>query len=125
MIRILGTNLEKKKKIFIALTSIYGIGLSRSFNILKELNIDSKKKVENLTESEAIYLRNFLEEGNNFKLEGNLRRYINQNINHLIEINSYRGRRHLKNLPVRGQRTRTNNRTVRKLNKNFLFKKKI
>lgn len=119
MIRILGTDLENKKKIFIALTSIYGIGLSRSLKILKELKIDSKKNVENLTEFEAIQLRNLLEEGNNFQLEGNLKRYINQNINRLIEIKSYRGKRHLKKLPVRGQRTRTNSRTVRKLNKFF------
>lgn len=119
MIRILGTDLENKKKIFIALTSIYGIGLSRSLKILKDLKIDSKKNVENLTEFEAIQLRNLLEEGNNFQLEGNLKRYINQNINRLIEIKSYRGKRHLKKLPVRGQRTRTNSRTVRKLNKFF------
>lgn len=119
MIRILGTDLENKKKIFIALTSIYGIGLSRSLKILKELKIDSKKNVENLTEFEAIQLRSLLEEGNNFQLEGNLKRYINQNINRLIEIKSYRGKRHLKKLPVRGQRTRTNSRTVRKLNKFF------
>lgn len=123
MIRILGTDLENKKKIFIALTSIYGIGLSRSLKILKDLEINSKKNVENLTEFEAIQLRNLLEEGNNFQLEGNLKRYINQNINRLIEIKSYRGKRHLKKLPVRGQRTRTNSRTVRKLNKNFEIKK--
>lgn len=123
MIRILGTDLENKKKIFIALTSIYGIGLSRSLKILKNLKIDLKKNVENLTEFEAIKLRNLLEEGNNFQLEGNLKRYINQNISRLIEIKCYRGKRHLKKLPVRGQRTRTNSRTVRKLNKNFGIKK--
>ena len=118
MIRLLGTNLNNKKKIFIALTSIYGIGLSKSLKILNYLQINPQKNVEFLTEFENIQLRNFLEEGNNLLLEGNLKRYINQNINRLIEINSYRGRRHFKSLPVRGQRTRTNNRTIRKLNKN-------
>jgi len=116
MIRILGTNLDNKKKIFVALKAIYGIGLSQSFKILSLLKINPLKKVTNLDNSEAIALRNFLE-GNNLLLEGNLKRYIHQNIKHLIETNSYRGKRHLKGLPTRGQRTRTNSRTVRKFKK--------
>lgn len=121
MVRILGTNLDSKKKLFIALTAIYGIGLSQAFKILLELKIDPLKKTLNLTDQESINLRTFLE-GNTLLLEGNLKRYINQNIKRLIDVNSYRGRRHLSGLPVRGQRTRTNNRTVRKF-KNFVKKK--
>jgi small subunit ribosomal protein S13 len=114
MVRILGINLSNKKKIFIALTSIYGIGIPRSKKILDQLNIDYNSKVSELTDSNISDLRNFLET-DEFKLEGDLRRLINLNIKRLIDINSYRGRRHLKGLPVRGQRTRTNNRTSRKL----------
>jgi small subunit ribosomal protein S13 len=122
MVRILGSNLEKDKKIYIALTVIYGIGLARALKILKILSINPQKKIKDLEETESILLRNYLE-GNIFQLEGNLKKIINQNIKHLIEINSYRGRRHLKNLPVRGQRTRTNNRTIRKIKNNFQKKK--
>ncbi len=116
MIRILGTNLDNKKKIFIALTKIYGIGQSQAIKILNQLNINFLTKTENLNESESIKLRNFLE-NSKLLLEGNLKRFLNQNIKHLIDINSYRGRRHLKGLPTRGQRTRTNNRTARKFKK--------
>jgi small subunit ribosomal protein S13 len=121
MVRILGINLSNKKKIYIALTSIYGIGLPRSKKILDQLKIDPNSKVSELTDLNISDLRNLLET-DEFKLEGDLRRLINLNIKRLIDINSYRGRRHLKGLPVRGQRTRTNNRTSRRLG---LFTAKI
>jgi small subunit ribosomal protein S13 len=113
MVRILGINLINKKKIYIALTSIYGIGIPTSFKILKRLNIDPNSKVSELNELNVSSLRDILET-EEFKLEGDLKRIINSNIRRLIDINSIRGRRHLKGLPVRGQRTRTNNRTSRR-----------
>ena len=113
MVRILGNNLSNKKKIYIALTSIYGIGISTSKRILNQLNIDPETKVTDLTESNISALRDTLET-EEFKLEGDLKRLISLNIKRLIDINSVRGRRHLKGLPVRGQRTRTNSRTSRR-----------
>jgi small subunit ribosomal protein S13 len=113
MVRILGHNLPNKKKIYIALTAIYGIGISTSLKILKEINIDPNLKLSNLIDEKISILRNYFEK-TELKLEGNLKRIVNNNIKRLIEINSIRGRRHLKGLPVRGQRTRTNSRTARK-----------
>lgn len=114
MVRILGNNLSNKKKIYIALTSIYGIGIPTSKRILKTLNISEDIKVSELNEDNVSSIRDFLE-NEDFKLEGDLKRYISLNIKRLIDINSVQGRRHLKGLPVRGQRTRTNNRTSRRL----------
>lgn len=113
MVRLLGNNLANKKKIYIALTCIYGIGIPRSRKILTTLEIDPNIKVSDLTESNISALRDILET-DEFKLEGDLKRLISLNIKRLIDINSIRGRRHLKGLPVRGQRTRTNNRTSRR-----------
>ena len=113
MVRLLGNNLSNKKKIYIALTAIYGIGISKALDILKMISIDPNTKVFNLTENNISSLRNILESGD-LKLEGDLKRLISLDIKRLIDINSYRGRRHLKGLPVRGQRTRTNSRTSRK-----------
>lgn len=113
MVRLLGNNLANKKKIYIALTCIYGIGIPRSRKILNTLEIDPNIKVSDLTESHISALRDILET-DEFKLEGDLKRLISLNIKRLIDINSVRGRRHLKGLPVRGQRTRTNNRTSRR-----------
>jgi len=114
MVRILGNNLSNKKKIYIALTCIYGIGISTSKKLLSQLNINPETKVSDLTEVNVSSLRDYLET-EEFKLEGDLKRMISLNIKRLIDINSFRGRRHLKGLPVRGQRTRTNNRTSRRL----------
>jgi small subunit ribosomal protein S13 len=114
MVRILGNNLSNKKKVYIALTAIYGIGLPTSRRILAELEIDPETKVSELTESNVSGLRDRLET-EDFKLEGDLKRLISLNIKRLIDISSFRGRRHLKGLPVRGQRTRTNNRTSRRI----------
>jgi small subunit ribosomal protein S13 len=113
MVRILGNNLANKKKIYIALTCIYGIGIPTSLNILKKLDISPDCKVIDLTEGNISSLRDILET-EDFKLEGDLKRILSSNIRRLIDINSFRGRRHLKGLPVRGQRTRTNNRTSRR-----------
>jgi small subunit ribosomal protein S13 len=113
MVRILGINLTNKKKIYIALTSIYGIGIPTSLKILNRLNIDPNSKVSDLNDSNVSSLRDILET-EEFKLEGDLKRIINSNIRRLIDINCVKGRRHLKGLPVRGQRTRTNNRTARR-----------
>lgn len=113
MVRILGNNLSNKKKIYIALTCIYGIGIPTSRKILTRVEIDPNLKVSDLTEVNISSLRDLLET-EEFKLEGDLKRMVSLNIKRLIDINSFRGRRHLKGLPVRGQRTRTNNRTSRR-----------
>ena len=114
MVRILGNNLANKKKIYIALTCIYGIGIPTSKKVLKELNIDPNIKVSELNETNISALRDILET-EEFKLEGDLKRLVSLNIKRLIDINSFRGRRHLKGLPVRGQRTRTNMGTLKRL----------
>ena len=113
MVRILGNNLSNKKKVYIALTCIYGIGIPTARKILEQLNINPDTKVSELTELNVSALRDTLET-EEFKLEGDLKRLISLNIKRLIDISSFRGRRHLKGLPVRGQRTRTNNRTSRR-----------
>ena len=114
MVRILGNNLSNKKKVYVALTCIYGIGIPTSMKILAQLKIDPNLKVSELTEIHVSSLRDILET-ETFKLEGDLKRLISLNIKRLIDINSFKGRRHLKGLPVRGQRTRTNNRTSRRI----------
>jgi small subunit ribosomal protein S13 len=121
MVRILGNNLSNKKKIYIALTCIYGIGIPTSKRILDQLNIDQNLKVSDLNETNISALRDILET-EEFKLEGDLKRLVSLNIKRLIDINSVRGRRHLKGLPVRGQRTRTNSRTSRR--QSFFTRKK-
>jgi small subunit ribosomal protein S13 len=113
MVRILGNNLANKKKIYIALTCIYGIGIPTSKKILNQLKINPDLKVADLDETNVSDLRDILETAE-FKLEGDLKRLVSLNIKRLIDINCVKGRRHLKGLPVRGQRTRTNNRTSRR-----------
>lgn len=110
-IRISGVNLNDKSRMEIALTAIYGIGKSYSNEILKKLNINRDTKAGDLTGSKEKALRDYIE--NNVKVEGELKREIAQNIRHQKDVGSYRGTRHQRNLPVRGQRTRTNSRTVR------------
>jgi small subunit ribosomal protein S13 len=109
----IGNNLSNKKKVYIALTCIYGIGLKQSHKLLAKLDIDPNLKVSEVTDSNISALRDTLET-DEFQLEGDLKRVISLNIKRLIEISSVRGRKHLKGLPVRGQRTRTNNRTSRR-----------
>lgn len=110
MVRIVGVNLPNKKIIY-ALPYIYGIGFPLAKKIVTELGIDPNKKTEELTNEEINKLQSYIEK--NLKVEGELRREIKENIKRLIRINCYRGIRHVKKLPVRGQRTRTNSRTVR------------
>ncbi len=110
-LRIGGISLPDQKRVAVALTYIYGIGRPLSERILRELIIDQNTKVLELTLSEAKALRDHIEQ--KIKIEGELRREVVQNIKHLKDIGSYRGARHSKHLPARGQRTRTNSRTVR------------
>ena len=109
MARIAGVELPSNKKVEIGLTNIYGIGRSLATHILSELGINSNVRIKDLTEEEISRLRQIIE--NNYRIEGNLRREISSNISRLIRINCYRGVRHKKGLPVRGQRTKCNART--------------
>lgn len=111
MARIAGINIPDKKRIEIALTYIYGVGKTRSNLILTELGIDKNIKVKDITEKQLNDIKNYLDK--NFKIEGDLKREVLNNIKRLKEIASYRGSRHSRSLPVRGQRTKTNSRTVR------------
>ena len=111
MARIVGVDLPREKRIEVALTYIYGIGRSRSHEILKQTQVSPDTRVRDLTEEEVARLREAIER--NFRVEGDLRREISQNVKRLIEIGCYRGLRHRRNMPVRGQRTRTNARTRR------------
>lgn len=110
MARIVGVDLPKNKRIEIALTYIYGIGLSLSRKILKEANVNPDTRVYNLTEAEVHKIQETIIK-NGIKVEGELRKEVAQNIKRLIDIGCYRGLRHRKGLPVRGQRTRSNART--------------
>lgn len=112
MVRISGIELSNKKKIEYALADIYGISLTSSFLILKAAKIDPHKRASALLDSELSVLRDIIE--THYKVEDDLRRIVKQNIIRLSQINCVRGRRHRQNLPVRGQRTRTNSRTSRR-----------
>ena len=111
MARIAGIDIPREKRVEIALTYIYGIGLSSSQKILKQTNINPDTRVRDLTEDQVNRLREVIDR--TFKVEGDLRREVALNIKRLIEIGSYRGTRHRRNLPVRGQRTKTNARQRR------------
>lgn len=110
MARILGVDIPKEKRIEIALTYLYGVGRAVSNRILKETGISPDKRAKDLTEEEVSRITNTIQK-NGLRLEGDLRREISQNIKRLIDIGSWRGLRHKRGLPVRGQRTRTNART--------------
>lgn len=110
MPRILGVDIPKNKKVKIALGYIYGIGRVNVFPILKAVNIDPEKKAQDLTEEELSKIVGYLQQ-ENIRVEGELRREVAQNIRRLIEIGAYRGSRHKKGLPTRGQRTKCNART--------------
>ena len=122
MARIAGVDLPRNKHTNIALTYIYGIGNSRATRILKAANVDANKKVQDLAEDEVNRIRQVIEsEGG---VEGDLRKDVSMNIKRLIEIGSYRGFRHRRNLPVRGQRTHTNARTRKGPRKGTVAQKK-
>ena len=122
MARIKGIDIPNEKRIEIALTYIYGIGRNLSKQILTAANVDLNKKAKDLTEDELTRIR---KEVDNHTVEGDLRREINMNIKTKMEINSYQGTRHKKNLPVRGQRTNRNARTRKGKGKVVANKKKV
>lgn len=109
MPRILGVDIPREKRLLIALTYIYGIGKATSGKILAEANLDANKRAKDLTEKEISEITSVIQK--RWKVEGDLRREVQQSIKRLIDIRCYRGIRHLKGLPVRGQRTHTNART--------------
>ena len=109
MPRILGVDIPKEKRIEIALMYLYGVGRALANKILKEASVDPNKRAKDLTEEEVSRITLIIQKG--YRAEGDLRRDISQNIKRLVDIGSYRGSRHKKGLPVRGQRTRTNART--------------
>jgi small subunit ribosomal protein S13 len=122
MARIAGIDIPKEKRVEIGLTYIYGIGLPTSQKILSETGFNPDTRVKNLTEEEVNALRDYINK--NVKVEGDLRREIALNIKRLIEIGCYRGLRHRRSLPVRGQRTKTNARTRKGPKKMIGAKKK-
>jgi small subunit ribosomal protein S13 len=109
MARIEGVDLPRNKRVEIGLRYLYGIGPTRSREILSATQVNPDTRVKDLTDAEIASLREFINQ--NYKVEGDLRRDVQMHIKRLIEIGSYRGLRHRRNLPVRGQRTRTNART--------------
>ncbi len=122
MARIAGVDLPRNKRANIALTYIYGIGVPRSARILDEAGVDPMKKIQDLSEEEVNRIRQVIEaEG---LVEGDLRKEVSMNVKRLIEIGSYRGYRHRRNLPVRGQRTHTNARTRKGPRKGTVANKK-
>ena len=110
MARLFGVNLPKQKRVEYGLTYLYGIGLDTSRKVLSSLGVSFDIRIKDLTESQVIALRDALSE---YVLEGDLRRRVQQDVRRLVEVGSYRGIRHRRKLPVRGQRTHTNARTKR------------
>ena len=109
MARIAGVNIPQNKVLHVALTYIHGIGKKYSNEICTKLNLEKNKRVNNLTDDEVLKIREFIDQ--NYKVEGDLRREVSLNIKRLTDLGTYRGLRHRKKLPVRGQRTHTNART--------------
>jgi small subunit ribosomal protein S13 len=122
MARLAGVDLPRDKRMEIALTYIFGIGRSRSRQILAETGIDPDLRSKDLTDSDAANLRAFIEQ--NFRVEGDLRREVQADIRRKVEIGSYQGLRHRRNLPVHGQRTKTNARSRKGPKKTVAGKKK-
>lgn len=122
MARIAGIDLPRAKRGVIGLTYIYGIGKSRAVEILNETEVDQNKKVQDWNDEELTNIRNFIT--NNIKVEGELRSVVQMNIKRLMDIGCYRGLRHRKGLPVRGQRTKNNCRTRKGKRKTIANKKK-
>lgn len=122
MARIAGIDLPKQKKTYIGLTYIYGIGRTTALDILAKSAVDPEKKISELTEEEVAKIRSIMT--NDYKVEGSLRSEVQQNIKRLMDIGCYRGLRHRRSLPVRGQRTRTNARTRKGKKRTVAGKKK-
>jgi small subunit ribosomal protein S13 len=122
MARIAGIDLPREKRVLIGLTYLYGIGRPTSEKILKQVNIDENTRIKDLTEDEVSRLRTILED--EYLIEGDLRREVAMNIKRLQDIGSYRGIRHRKRLPLRGQKTKTNARTVKGPKRTVSRKKK-
>ncbi len=122
MARISGIDLPRTKRAEIGLTYIYGIGRTRSLSILSRAGVNADKKVQDLTEDEVSRIRQIIEDDGS--VEGDLRKEVSLNVRRLIEIGSYRGLRHRRNLPVRGQRTHTNARTRKGPRKGTIANKK-
>nr|YP_009392537.1 ribosomal protein S13 [Caloglossa monosticha]ARW61099.1 ribosomal protein S13 [Caloglossa monosticha] len=122
MARIAGVDLPKNKRIEVGLTYIYGIGISRSKQILEQIALNPDILIKNLNDEQVIAIRNIL--SNQYEIEGDLKRLQSLNIKRLMDIGAYKGRRHRLGLPVRGQRTRTNARTRRGSKKTIAGKKK-
>ena len=109
--RLLGVNIPDTKRVEISLTYLYGIGPALSRRMLHDLKISPDKRAKDITSQEANQLKEYIEK--HYKIEGELRQVVRQNVQRLKDIGSYRGSRHVRRLPVRGQRTKTNSRTVR------------
>ncbi|PJI10367.1 MULTISPECIES: 30S ribosomal protein S13 [Clostridium] len=122
MARIAGVDLPKEKRVEIGLTYIFGIGISKSRKILEATNVNLDTRVKDLTEEEVNAIRDYINK--NLKIEGDLRREVALNIKRLVEIGCYRGIRHRRGLPVRGQKTKTNARTRKGPKKAIASKKK-
>jgi small subunit ribosomal protein S13 len=123
MARIAGVDIPREKRLEIALTYIYGLGRTRSKQICEATGMDCNTRVRDLTDEEVARLRNYIDA--NFKVEGDLRRDVAQDIKRKMEIGSYQGIRHRRGLPVRGQRTHTNARTRKGPKKTVAGKKKV
>ncbi len=121
MARIAGVDLPRNKRMAIALTYIYGIGRTKSLEILKKADVSPDKRTDDLDENEVRKIREIIDA--EYKVEGDLRREIQMNIKRLMDLGCYRGLRHRKNLPVRGQRTHTNARTRKGPRKGMIRKK--
>ncbi len=122
MARIAGVDVPNDKRAEVALTYIYGIGLNRSHEILAATGISPDRRARELTDDETLRIREYIDK--HFTVEGDLRREVRQNIARLVEINCYRGQRHRRNLPVRGQRTKTNARQKRGARRTVAGKKR-
>jgi small subunit ribosomal protein S13 len=122
MARIAGVDLPREKRVEVGLTYIYGIGRAASIKILKEAEINLDTRVKDLKEEEIVRIRGIIEKG--YRVEGDLRREVSLNVKRLMDIGSYRGLRHRRGLPVRGQRTRTNARTRKGPKKHTIGAKK-
>ncbi len=123
MARIAGVDIPREKRVVIALTYIYGIGKTASEQVVEAAQVDPSTRVKDLDEAQVARLRDYID--HNLVVEGDLRREVNMNIKRLIEIGCYRGLRHRRNLPARGQRTRTNARTRRGVRRTVAGKKRV